>query len=135
MREIKFRAWNKTDKTMGEPFTLQSAIGSRSIMGVDTSEVEYMQYTGLKDINDKEIYEGDIVAVTTNPDGSDHALDIVAYYASETYPYPAFDLDKWEGESNGLSYWLTEGTVEVVGNIYENPTGLVLLNNEHTTER
>jgi hypothetical protein len=37
--------------------------------------------------------------------------------------YPAFDLDRWDGESNGITEIGQSGewNIEVIGNIYENP--------------
>jgi len=103
MREIKFRAWNCESKTMGESFTLQTAIGSRSVQGVVTDGVVYMQFTGLKDTNGAEIYEGDIVK---------HGVD----------SWPVF----YEGGAVCLkkNVWFSDNESEkfvIIGNIYENP--------------
>src|SRR6202007_1875089 len=61
-REIKFRAW-ETNKGLGsrmsEPFTLVD-LHNKGLGSFGDTYI-FMQFTGLTDKNNKEIYEGDIV--------------------------------------------------------------------------
>ena len=115
MREIKFRAWDYSKiiydfimMSTGEVATKFDQFGDKVIL---------MQYTGLKDKNWKEIYEGDIVRCGEFEDDGDAKNHEVVFGDDN---YAAFDLKHWTGEVNGLSYWLNAGIVEVIGNIYEN---------------
>jgi uncharacterized phage protein (TIGR01671 family) len=120
MREIKFRAWLTDQKRMLQtPDSLEfNGHGLVAIYdGVKEqtflqSEFELMQYTGLKDKNGKEIYEGDIINI----------MDI---------NFPEDNLN-YEVQWTFFGYWprhlmdgidITDGhiSIEVIGNIYENP--------------
>ena len=121
-REIKFRAWHKVEKCMFEvfgfdvnhvyPFTTSGIVIPPTI-----DDVEMMQYTGLKDKNGKEIYEGDIVKYNYN---NQVYQDV---YAKVEYSIAGFRLNA-DYISRHLSRHIRIADTdyyEVVGNIYENP--------------
>ena len=111
-RIIKFRAWNKDFKTMGRPFTLQDAIGSREVNGVNTCGIDYMQFTGLIDKNGKEIYEGDILQYIDG-DNSPELYQVI--FSNGNFILASLEdaeYDEYIGDFDPK---------EVIGNIYENP--------------
>ncbi len=130
MREMKFRAWDKVNTAFmpNEGY----AICDGDVMGlrygnemedVLTDQVELMQYTGLKDINGVNIYENDIVKVTSD----DGAFYVATVKWLSDDGYPAFDLEgvpasAWCYDSNALATILESSieTCEVIGNIFEN---------------
>lgn len=126
MRDIKFRAWDKRAKQMyqvknlglGKESWLRTATnyGKHPETGYNKfypSEVEIMQYTGLKDKNRVEIYEGDIVRIKSNP------MDMTGYIIYDDFDL-AFELRDDENESQEC-LWYQEQELEVIGNIYNNP--------------
>ena len=134
MRDIKFRAWDKEGKVMIDWFWLSSEgnLYETPIIVYDTPHLELernddlvaMQYTGLKDKNGAEIYEGDIVKRTYLFDGAfgkTHVGEVVYDKESARYVISKpnkFIEPKTEDLGNTLSY---RSTYEVIGNIYENP--------------
>ena len=116
MREIKFRAWDKKKKEMR---TVTSLNFYDEYMWVDETPMTgerlpiegtpLMQYTGLKDKNGKEIYEGDVLK-TEQPTNNRY---LVVYDDKEASFRRKLGKDNW--------YFHKNHKYEVIGNIYENP--------------
>lgn len=120
MREIKFRAWNEKLKMMSPAFHLNmeempTGYGGEILVNFIDGQLsemiekcELMQYTGLKDKNGREIYEGDIVKF--------HMFNSVGVieWNKRTAEFLARRNNGWT-EFGGYQ------DMEVIGNIYENP--------------
>ena len=112
MREIKFRAWDKNSKKMSygceclPPFRCN-----------DKEDIWIMQqYTGLKDKNGKEIYEGDFVATKQR----DVIFEVYMGWAEDTEDY-GWSFRTATGAEQTYSVDKSITTLEIIGNFYENP--------------
>lgn len=124
MREIKFRAWDSDEKTMCPVYELH--FGERIIVArvnarngkmllVFSDETNLMQYTGVKDKNGVEIYEGDIIRGHTGR----YKVDCVVRWSSGNCGFIAVPTI-----TERTYLCLNPGSTksyEVIGNIYENP--------------
>lgn len=131
-REIKFRAWDKRLTIMRTIFLLNSKGIPLDVSPQRVNkELELMQYTGLKDKNGKDIYEGDILKDT-----------YAAGYSIYVVKFGPFDNGEDYEDNESGNGWFTEETAHyheyttekrihavrdnmndynIVGNIYENP--------------
>lgn len=155
MREIKFRAYDKENRTMHEVIELnfnQNGLidgvlkkragrfyfNKRTLVdGTNIDDVVLMQYTGLKDKNGKEIYEGDVIEFVWEEHScwgdegtykgyvqhDDGGYEVVYINRKEYtltkdgYKHPNSKSD----ELQSFIRWTDEVNCEVIGNIYENP--------------
>ena len=116
MRELKFRAWNKKGKCWitfgGVNYRYENGI----LDIVDSDNLIYEQYTGLKDKNGKEIYEGDIVKIYMSRKLV--GVFIVQFDELNGEYVWCKNEDFDSAEYGGFPYW---AKYRVIGNIHENP--------------
>lgn len=110
-REIKFRAWNITNQMWLKRF-------NANLLNIgDLSNVEINQYTGLKDKNGKEIYEGDILKYNFPYDGRLKHISPVTYLETQA----SFGVIDFYGNNIPLYDIPANNCFEIIGNIYETP--------------
>ena len=117
MRETKFRAWDKKEKTMDEPFDLYSVGYLNGENGYDPKYYILLEFTGLHDKNGKEIYESD--KLKTKKD-----IVYTIFYSEKTARWAGKTLNVWTDDVQKYFYkslaWLASRS-EVIGDIYSNP--------------
>lgn len=123
MRELKFRAWDTEAKCYVKDPILTDNFGQVYEVCEEASNkrgtclithkpnVILEQYTGLKDKNGKEIYEGDIVVNTYYDDGEMYKV----LWVDDSVAFGMESLDDME------LYKLPLESLEVIGNIHDNP--------------
>ena len=154
MREIKFRAWDKVDKYMMYDVYMRrvnmdfidfkrSHEGLRWTINIECKDIVLMQYTGLKDKNGKEIYEGDIVKMiatileySLDSLGGEVEEEIKIEYIGEIKIWASMGVVMKIFSKNGGLLPNTENNIknvrkyrsERIGNKFENPELLEMEN-------
>ena len=141
MREIKFRAWNKVTGVMfsvGEYMPPASpaftgSVSDDNLNAFPLTECDLMQYTGLKDKNGKEIYEGDILQGQW---GLQQEEELQSIRGPIEFRGGCFVWRTWlktftEFDGKHPLHWVENfpskkeyrqcAGIEVIGNIHENP--------------
>lgn len=133
MREIKFRAWD--ENIYGYHNEVQHIAGY-----IDNDSYTLEQYTGLKDNNGKEIYEGDMIEFSWNPFFNEPSeiftfVALIFYYENWTCfcvklqknklkgkQFDLFDREGIEEQHIAIGSPITYGNgVTIIGNIHQNP--------------
>ena len=129
MRDIKFRAWLQHEKEMSEVLVLDNQEEKVFVVRKDGAagwrmfaDIELTQYTGLKDKNGAEIYDGDYIRYsmrTINGSIYTHVCRVFQH-ESGTWRIEGYHEDNHSYKTKGTVY-AAHLICEVIGNIYENP--------------
>lgn len=146
----KFRVWDKSRKKIGELVNLYEPVWMDSNTGTeydwgesefvdyrkriaiqfddygqtklfDKYKIKFLQYLGLKDVNGKELYDGDIIQF----ENYGEKFNVVVSVVAEGLEVVGADLPVEDTENYEMNYTINDildlGSFEIIGNEYENP--------------
>lgn len=139
MREFKFRIWDTVDNKWLFGYDYES-LGGFSLLGEVVlfgeissiplgrlNDVRVMQFTGLKDKNGKEIYEGDLLRYPGHPENFT-AYEVFFHDGDANFSYDiGYCIARTHFQGNIAGGLIpsfkpkTTAQMEVIGNIYQNP--------------
>lgn len=126
MRELfnfRFRIWSRFAKKMSPTFSIGALIIQEAILSIeDLKDLVVMQYTGIKDIEGNELYEGDIVSSTPHSYYGG-GLGVIQY---ENGRFIVIHTTE-EGTSVLHRYFVISRSIKKLGNTFETPELLVEL--------
>ena len=153
MRDHKYKAWHKVEKVMCDVSVInfdqgafligvkkgEDEIGDKYFVPAPTDgrfcnfdEFELLEYTGLKDKNGKEIYEGDLLNEIRYPPDKNGNYDSVPVFIKENIVQVGFNEGCFTADEAHLWRFISnigdneKTDYEIIGNIYENSELLTL---------
>ena len=116
MREFKFRVWDSYHQEMINWSKYKDELVSEDFINHGKGPLVVMQYTGLKDMKGKEIYEGDIVEF--RPWRGEETENYIVKYISDDASFRGIKEKK--SSIKVLSLINSEQGLKIIGNIFEN---------------